>query len=200
MDTFQQNKKDENIRAFIAITLPLNIIHHITNLQTTLKNYRIKASWPKPMNMHLTLKFLGNIPCNKVEGIHQGINNAAVEFKKDNAKLQLFTEGLGVFPSVKKSRIIWTGVKDQDGALVTVQSLLERHLEKKGFKREKKHFSPHITLCRLKQSVAEKSMIQILKNYSGIKSDTFLINSFTLFKSKLTSSGPVHEKLFSEKI
>ncbi|MCK5312815.1 MAG: RNA 2',3'-cyclic phosphodiesterase [Desulfobacteraceae bacterium] len=195
MNHYKQNHQNENIRAFIAISFPKKVIIHLKNMQVHLKAYKFKASWPKPSNMHLTLKFLGDIPVSKIQDINQSIHKAVLEFKREDKKLSLLTEGIGVFPSVKKPRIIWEGVQDQTAGLNTIQSLLEKHLGKTGFKKEKKRFFPHITLCRLKQSVSEKRIVQILENHSEIKSDTFLINSITLFKSELSSSGAIHTKL-----
>ena len=78
-----------------------------------------------------------------------------------------------------------------------LHSFLEAHLTKQGFMKEKKRFSPHITICRIKQTISEKSINQVLKRYADIKTDTFLVNSITLFQSQLTSSGAVHTKVFS---
>lgn len=198
------NIKNESIRAFIAITLPENVISHLRGLQTHLKTYQIKASWPKPSNMHLTLKFLGDIPCSRVQDINHSISAAILDFKKNNDRLSLSVEGIGVFPSVRKTRIIWSGIqsgiKGQTSRLGRIQSLLESHLEKTGFKKEKNRYFPHITLCRLKQPVPANRITQILKRYSNMNSDSFFVNSIISFKSQLTSSGAVHTKLFSEKI
>ncbi|MCD4741467.1 MAG: RNA 2',3'-cyclic phosphodiesterase [Desulfobacteraceae bacterium] len=195
---------NKNIRAFIAIALPEKIVSHLRGLQTHLKTYKVKASWPNPSNMHLTLKFLGNIPCSKIQGINHSISATILDFKKENKRLSLSTKGIGVFPSVKKPGIIWSGIqsgiKGQTNRLEMMHSLLEANLEKTDFKKEKKRYFPHITLCRLKQPVSESRITQILKRYSNINSDSFFVNSIILFKSQLTSSGAVHTKLFSEKI
>ena len=195
---------NKNIRAFIAITLPERIVSNLKGLQADLKTYKVKASWPNPSNMHLTLKFLGDIPCSKIQDINHSISAAILDFKKDNKRLSLSTKGIGVFPSVKNPGIIWSGIqsgiKGQTNKLEIVHSLLEAHLEKTGFKKEKKRYFPHITLCRLKQPISKNLITQILKRYSNMSSNSFFVNSIILFKSQLTSSGAVHTKLFSEKI
>ncbi|MCK5098832.1 MAG: RNA 2',3'-cyclic phosphodiesterase [Desulfobacteraceae bacterium] len=200
MEHYQEKQKNEKIRAFIAITLPEKVIFHLKDLQTHLKTYKIKASWPKASSMHLTLKFLGDISVLKIQDINHSMHEAVLEFRRENKKLLLSSGGIGVFPSVNKPRIIWSGIKDQTSRLELMHSLLDAHLEKAGFKKEKKHFSPHITICRLKQPISKKHITRILENYSDIKPDTFLVNSITLFKSQLLSSGAVHTKLFSKKI
>ena len=200
MKHYQENQKNEKIRAFIAITLPEKVISHLKNLQTHLKTYKLKASWPKASNIHLTLKFLGDIPVSKIQTINDSMHEAILEFRRKNKRLSLSSGGIGVFPSVKKPRIIWSGIKGQISRLELMHSLLDKHLEKAGFKKEKKRFSPHITICRLKQPISEKRMTRILENHSNIKPDTFLVNSIILFKSQLLSSGAVHIKLFSKKI
>ena len=200
MKNFQQNKQNENIRAFIAIALPENVIRHLKNLQALLKTYQIKASWPNPSNMHLTLKFLGDIPSSKINIIKDSIHEAVLDFKKENKRLSLSIKGLGVFPSGKKPRIIWAGIHRQTSRLETMHLLLDKHLEKVGCKKEKIYFSPHITLCRLKQSVSKNRITQILQTHADMESDSFLTKQITLFKSQLISSGAVHTKLFSTKI
>jgi 2'-5' RNA ligase len=154
--------------------------------------------------MHLTLKFLGDIPCSRVQDINHSISAAVLDFKKDNNSLSLLIKEIGVFPSVKKSKIIWSGIQSdiegQTNRLEIIHYLLKSHLKKIGLKKDKKRFSPHITLCRLKRPIPEKQTTQILEKHANIKSDSFLVNSITLFKSQLTSSGAIHTKLFSEKI
>jgi 2'-5' RNA ligase len=195
---------NRNIRAFIAISLPGNIISHLENLQADIKSYNIKASWPNPSNMHLTLKFLGDIPLSNVKSISDCINSAVLDFKKENENLRLSAEGIGIFPSVKKPRILWAGIqskdKDQTDKLKMIHSLLQTRLEKTGFKKEKNQFSSHITLCRIKKPVSEKLITKILKQHADIKSDAFPVNSITLFQSQLKPSGAAHTKLFSKKI
>ena len=93
--------KNKSIRAFIAISLPAEVILHLKNLQTYLKKHKIKASWPKPSNMHLTLKFLGDIPISKIKDINHSISAAILDFNKENKSLSLFSEGIGAFPSIK---------------------------------------------------------------------------------------------------
>ncbi|MCK5098640.1 MAG: RNA 2',3'-cyclic phosphodiesterase [Desulfobacteraceae bacterium] len=200
MKNFQQNQKNEIIRAFIAICFPEKVILHLRKLQTLLKSYKIRASWPNPSNMHLTLKFLGDIPSSRIQVINTCINRTVLDFKKESERLSLSVKKIGVFPTAKKPRVIWTGIQGQTSRLEMIHSLLDANLGEKGFKKEKKAFSPHITLCRLKQSVSEKRITQILQNHADIESEAFFIKEITLFKSQLTSSGAVHTKLFSAKI
>lgn len=195
---------NKNIRAFIAISFPEKIISYLENLQAGLKSNKIKASWPRPSNIHLTLKFLGDIPIAKVQTISQCISATVLDFKKDNKSLSVSVKGVGVFPSIRKPKVIWTGiqpgVEDKTNKLKTIHDLLETHLKKKGFKKEKRKFSPHITLGRIKQEVSEKLISKILKQHAKIKSEAFPVNSITLFQSQLKPSGAVYTKLFSEKI
>lgn len=192
--------KNKSIRAFIAISLPAEVVLHLENLQTYLKKHIIKASWPKPSNMHLTLKFLGDVPISKIKDINNSISTAILDFKKDNDTLSLSAKGVGVFPSIKKPRVIWAGIKGETNRLEMLHSFLDAHLTKQGFIKEKKYFSPHITICRLKQSVSEKRITKILEKYADIKSNSFRVCSITLFQSQLESSSAVHTKIFYEKL
>jgi len=198
------NENNKNLRAFIAISLPEKVIDHLENLQSSLKGYKIKASWANPSNMHLTLKFLGEIPTAKVQDINQCISASMLDFKKEHEKLSLFAEGIGVFPSVNKPRVVWagisSGVKGKTNSLEIIHSFLETHLEKAGFEKEKKRFFPHITLGRIKKPVSQNIITEILKKHADNKSGAFLVKEITLFKSQLTFKGAIHTKLFSQKI
>ena len=212
MNTHQEQDNNKKIRAFIAISFPKKVIIHLKDIQTHLQTYKFKASWVKPSNIHLTMKFLGDIPVKTIHNINQSIHNAVLEFKKENKGLSLSVKGIGVFPSVEKPKIIWAGIqpdiqldtnpdiKGQTSSLENMHSLLNRHLGKTGFKKDKKQFSPHVTLCRLKQSESEKRIAQIIKNHEDFTSDYFNVNSIILFKSQLTPSGAIHTQLFSEGI
>jgi RNA 2',3'-cyclic 3'-phosphodiesterase len=196
-----QTKGDQEIiRAFIGITLPEKMIVHLKDVQANLKAYKFKASWPRPSNMHLTLRFLGDMPGKKSADISECIHKSVADFKKKNIGLPVASEGIGVFPSVRKPKIVWAGIGGETDALKNLHSILSENLERSGFKKEKSRFSPHITLCRLKQRITEKYIAQILKKHGNVKSDVFAVNAVTLFKSQLERTGAVHTELFSERI
>ncbi len=109
-----------HIRAFIAIPLPDPIKTHLGQFQKQLKSkILLKASWPKPNSMHLTLKFLGNVDTGDIKTIQECMEMAVSNIPQ----FSLSATSIGVFPSVKKTRVIWSGIK---GNIDVLNSLVQR--------------------------------------------------------------------------
>ncbi len=100
-------EESPQIRSFIAIEIPDPVKYSLQNLQKKLSASGIKASFPKPENLHLTLKFLGNIGLDDLEVLKKSMEKAVAGILPH----RLFASGVGVFPSVKHARIIWSGIK-----------------------------------------------------------------------------------------
>lgn len=183
-----------HIRAFIAISLPESIKFFLQNLQEELKKAGVKASWPNPGSLHLTLKFLGNVNISKVDTIKDCMKKAVTGISTHT----LSSSGIGVFPSVKNVRVIWSGTRGQTDILEKIVSRLEILLfEDMGIKKENKRFSPHLTLARVKSPVSPKIMIRLLQEFKAFCSEDFLVSDIQLFKSELTSFGAIHKFIFS---
>ncbi|MBU1341124.1 MAG: RNA 2',3'-cyclic phosphodiesterase [Proteobacteria bacterium] len=185
---------NSHIRAFIAIALPEDIKRSLQGLQGQLRKSGIKASWPNPAAMHLTLKFFKSVPPIEIDAIKTGMTRAT----KGIPVHTLFAAGLGVFPSVKNTRVIWSGTKGQIDILKKLTYRLEDILSKDmGIKKENRRFLPHLTLARIKQPIFPKTMIKIIDDFQAFQSDDFSASRVSLFQSVLTSSGPVHKNIFS---
>ncbi|WP_300457970.1 RNA 2',3'-cyclic phosphodiesterase [Desulfobacula sp.] len=183
-----------HIRSFIAISLPNRINKWLQDLQTQLKKSGIKASWQRPATMHLTITFLGNVRLREIERI----KNAMTQAVEGIPIHTMYASGIGVFPSIKNARVIWSGTKGQTDVLEKLATRLEDTLTRDlGFKREPGKFFPHLTLARIKKPVCAKTMARLLQAFKNIRSDDFSISEITLYQSKLTSSGAVHKFLFS---
>ncbi|MCP4022560.1 MAG: RNA 2',3'-cyclic phosphodiesterase [Desulfobacteraceae bacterium] len=182
----------EQMRVFIALFLPEYIRLFLKKLQTDIKSQGFKASWPRVGNMHLTLKFLGNMDINEISTITSTMSEAA----NDCSKVTLKAAGIGLFPSIKKARIIWSGIQGQTDVLQNNHTVLEKLLEINGFKKEKKRFHPHFTLARLKKPISPKVLVKLIQQYQNYQSEDFNVESMGLYQSDLTSSGAVYTKLF----
>lgn len=183
-----------HIRAFIAISLPEPIKFFLQTLQGELKKSGVKASWPNPGSLHLTLKFLGNVNIGEIDTINACMKKAVTGISTHT----LFSSGIGVFPSVKNARVIWSGTRGQTDILEKIVTRLEVLLfEEMGIKKENKRFAPHLTLARVKSPVSPKIMIRLLQEFKDFCSEDFLVSDIQLFQSKLTSSGAIHKFIFS---
>jgi 2'-5' RNA ligase len=184
----------KHIQAFIAISLPENVKVFLDDLQGQLRKSGIKASWPKPVTMHLTLKFFGNLNADKVGDIKACMGKAVTGIPVHS----LFASGIGVFPSVKNTRIIWSGTRGQTDILEKLVDRLEHSLFKNmGIKKENRRFSPHLTMARIKQPIHPKIAIKLLQKFEKFHSNDFVVSDIKFFQSKLLSSGAIHKNLFS---
>jgi len=183
------------IRTFVAIPIPENTSLFLNKIQEQLKKNRVRTSWVKTSSMHLTLVFIGEIAIKDVQKIIRAMEATAVAC----APFTLSATGVGVFPNIKKARVIWSGVKGQRDLLEKVHITLEKKLEQAGVKVSSKRFSPHFTLGRLKDKMDSRALAKTIQNFQQCASDPFRIKRMVLFKSDLNPSGAVHTPLFEVK-
>ncbi len=182
---------NQTIRAFIAIPLPEFISTQICDIQKRLKSYRLPVRWVRPENVHLTLKFLGEISLSTIDGITEIIKDTV----RDCSPLILFTKGLGVFPGIKKPRVLWIGISGDIKPLSEIQANLEKNLEKKGFPKENRSFKSHLTLGRVKGNIHPEDLFDTLRSFSDFSSEPFEAKELVLYKSELKPSGALYTKL-----
>ncbi len=183
----------DTVRAFIAIELKVETIAFIQKFQDGLRSYGLNARWLRPENIHLTLKFLGDINNEDVKKA----GDALIIAGRENAAIPLRTKGIGVFPGVKRPRIIWAGIAGQTKELLNLQKMLDEKLQTLGFPKEKRPFKGHLTIARIKKKIDAKRLIDAMKEFSGFESKTFMVDEVVLFKSELKPSGAVYTKLMS---
>ena len=183
----------ETLRTFIAIELPETAVSFVIRIQEVLKSYRFKIRWVQPENMHLTLKFLGDIHREDRVRIEDAISNAA----KECEPMQFAVKGMGVFPGVKRPRVVWCGLKGDTASLVDLQGCLDEKLIDVGFSKEKRPFKGHLTLGRAKGPVSPGKIIDAMKEISGFESKPFQVEAIALISSDLKPSGAVYTRLKS---
>ena len=190
-------RTQRSIRCFIAVCLPPSVNRWFRQYQAGLKKESgIRASWPKPDPLHITLKFLGEIPPEQIPHIQAGMVRAVEQICPGS--IELNCSGLGVFPSVKKARVLWAGILGNTDILENLAKELEQQLHVQlGIKREKRRFSPHLTLARVKGNVHPKKIIGLMRKFEDTHSDSFQVSEINLFKSELHASGARHDKIFS---
>ncbi len=181
----------ETIRSFIAFELPENIISSIGKLQKQIKCHGLDARWVRPENIHLTLKFLGDITKTDMESA----GGTIIETAKGYAPIFLSAKGIGIFPNIKRPRVIWAGIAGQISTLVGLQRELDENLESIGFAKEKRLFKGHLTLGRIKKKIPLKRLSDAIKKFEEFESEIFTADQIILFKSVLKPSGHVYTKL-----
>ena len=135
---------NETWRVFIAIELPATLrarmINHIDRLRESVPEAR--ASWSREDNLHLTLRFLGDIPVSNIEKLAAA---AAIAVTKVEP-VEIVVEGGGAFPPRGQPRVLWIGITDPSGNLSTLQRALEDECANAGFAHESRSFHPHLTM------------------------------------------------------
>jgi len=183
----------DNIRAFIAFELPKPVISSIRSIQEGLRSHRLNMRWVRPENIHLTLKFLGNISAADTEKA----GGAMVASAKQYAPISLEAKGIGAFPGIKRPRVIWVGLTGQMDLLRQLHRKLDENLAATGFLPEKRPFKGHLTISRVKGRIDPGRLIDAIDEFRGFQSEPFTAETLILFKSELKSAGAVYSKLLS---
>ena len=183
------------VRAFSAIELPSIIVKSLGEIQDNLRDTTNKITWVKPDNIHLTMKFLGNIETDKAHAIEKILKNIVSQISIG----KLSVEGVGAFPTINNPRVIWVGIED-DKNLLKIYTQLEDGLASLGFKKEDRPFKPHLTLGRVKFLKDKKGLKERLEKLADIKLASFIVDSLILFKSELTPEGSLYTKLKEVKL
>ena len=181
----------DTIRAFVALNLPVDIIEHAAGLQAALKARGLRLRWVKPQNMHLTLKFLGDIPAADAAVVGSALRRAS----QGTLPLALSVQGLGVFPGIKRPRVLWIGLGGQVEALQQLYSRIEDELAGLGFARENRGFKAHLTLARFKQGVAPHELLPAFEELGNYTPKPFTARHLVLYKSDLKPQGAVYTPL-----
>ncbi|MCS7312187.1 MAG: RNA 2',3'-cyclic phosphodiesterase [Acidobacteria bacterium] len=180
-------------RLFIAVGLPDETKAALTGLQQVLRPYFIEATWVRPEGLHLTLKFLGDTPEDRIPTIQDACGRAVRPFSAFSMELK----GVGVFPDWRRPRVLWVGVQTAVETLGALQAAVERAVEPLGYPPETRPFIPHLTLARVKRShpavlqkLREREKTALEGSYGVI-----WVRQVTLFESRLHPQGAVYTPL-----
>ncbi len=156
----------------------------------------LDVRWVRPENIHLTLKFLGDIKPAEIEAI-DGVMADAVE---GWPPLRLTISGVGFFPGVNRPRVIWVGLGGEIRVLLDLQADLDRRLAAIGFPLDKRPYKAHLTLGRIRQACRSDQFKQVLPRFSDWGDRQFTADRITLFRSDLKPSGAVYTELKQVKL
>ena len=186
------------VRAFIALQISESIQASIKQYQDKLKSRFDGAGvrWVPVENMHLTLKFLGDIESAQVYPILQVLE----QITSANASFEFRIEGFGCFPSFKRPRVLWLGIEDSEDVLVKLQQDIDDALRGLGFEPERKRFHPHLTLGRVRKSARPDQLRALSRQLESIERPVLGVvsaHAVYLIKSQLSPSGAQYSHLGS---
>jgi len=178
------------MRLFIASPLTHEVEEFLAEIIFDLKQKRGRVKWVDANNIHLTLKFLGETDENKVDSIISAIKRISVKHKK----IDSLVDKIGVFPNLNRPRVIWAGLAESVELLKLLARDIENNMADIGFEKEKRPFKSHLTLGRVKEDSGLYELKEAIKSYI-IEPQPITFDKIVLFKSTLTRSGPIYDRL-----
>ena len=183
---------EKNIRAFLAIEPPEDILQAMSRLQEKLKReVSGRISWTRPEGRHLTLKFFGDVSMEDLDKISAAVQNRVAS----ELSLNLKVEKLGVFPDARRPRVLWCGTAGDVAQLSVLQKQLESDFEALGFPKEDRPFWAHFTLARMKDPRGVSGIGEALAKHGAFAAGEFICRELILFQSQLTPQGAIYTKL-----
>lgn len=188
---------DQTYRTFIAIELPAairrDIAQHIDQLQRAFPE--VRASWSREDNLHLTLKFLGDVSVSRINTL----SAACAEAARQVESFQLIVDGCGSFPPHGRPKVIWLGISSEgpetiQPPLLHLHRLIEDSCAAAGFAHEPRPYHPHLTIARLRESKDARAMAQQHRQI-GFPPHALTVTELVVFRSELSSKGAKHTPL-----
>jgi len=180
----------ESIRSFIAFDIESSeVLERITYMQKKLAETGADLKFVEPHNIHITLRFLGNITPAMADKIYEGL--CKVQFTPFTVKIQ----GLGAFPNPRFPRVVWAGIREGANQLRGIFEQLEPHLRGLGFAPDPKGFSPHLTIARVRSGRNKAQLAKCLMENANFEFGVVKANCLRLKRSDLTPKGPIYTTL-----
>jgi 2'-5' RNA ligase len=177
------------MRAFIAIDLPEHVRAGLAAAQQAFRGACREARWTRPEGIHLTLKFLGEISDAQTKQVVESLAHLG-PFEPFSAEVK----GYGFFPQANRPRVFWAGV-EAPPALAELAGRVESRLEKVGFAREDRAFSPHLTLARFQVPRPQPALVAAVSGQADVSLGQLEVSEFFLFESKLLPQGAEYRKV-----
>jgi 2'-5' RNA ligase len=182
---------EKTIRTFIAFELPTAFAQLAAELQNHLQAQGLKLRWVRPQNIHLTLKFLGELPVGQIADVSQAMQRAAGAV----APFTMQVQGMGVFPGMRSPRVLWIGLGGRTDALATLHARLEDALADLALPKDKRAFKAHLTLARIDRGVDVRQLLAGIAQSGRFAPKTLQASELILFKSDLRPQGAVYSPL-----
>lgn len=175
------------IRSFVAIELSSDAKAEITRVVEHLKDADAAVKWAHPQTVHLTLKFLGDVPEEKLEQVSEKLRSAV----KNVSPFDFVLGETGVFPDWYRPRVLWVGTADGNEEVKALAAKVEKALFDEGFAEEKRPFSPHLTVGRIKSGKNIAKLSEEARSIT-VKPVKTRVSQIVLFSSDITPEGAVH--------
>ena len=177
------------IRAFLAIDIDDDLKPKINRIIKEFKGTDARIKYVELVNLHLTLKFFGDIDTDGLEVLEKAIAGVLKDFEPFDIKIK----GCGAFPNTKRIKVIWVGI-DEDSIIKDLHDKLDKEFERLGFDPDKR-FSTHLTVGRMKAGKNKDKVKDVIDEFSEVEIGEMRVSEISLKKSTLTPQGPIYEDL-----
>jgi len=185
----------EPIRTFIAVNLAETLRERMAQVQQELRATRADVKWVSADGFHMTLKFLGNVDAEAMDDVVratgdslQGVPPAPITFR-----------GVGAYPRVSAPRVVWAGVTEGGEQLVAMAEQVEQATEKLGFERERRPFSPHLTLGRVR-TPRQPELSEAIQRLREVEIGSMTVDAVYVMRSQLTPKGAIYSVISEIKL
>jgi 2'-5' RNA ligase len=180
----------QSIRSFIAIDIEDQpTLAAITRLEAALQASGANLKLVDPHNLHLTLRFLGNVSSPRLAEIQDGLDDLVFH------PFQATLKGVGVFPSQHRVNVVWIAFETGHLEIIDLYQQLNTKLVQFGFQPERRRFSPHITIARVRSGRNRAQLVEAILDAETTLFGTFRVDTLNLKKSVLTPQGPIYTTL-----
>ena len=184
-------------RLFIAAEFPNDVIESVFQITKNEWPQQINGvKWVRKNQYHLTLKFLGDTPIDQIPAITQ----VCQQNTSNDLSFPMAISGFGVFPNQQKPTVLWAGIHNAEN-LIQFQKTIDKALNQLNIPLERRSYSPHLTLARIKDYFPRTQLVEFLapiQNGKRILNISTQIVSITLFESELTRQGPIYKKIWTQ--
>ena len=182
----------ERIRSFLAVDLnDASVISKLIEAQRELRNTGADLKLVEPENIHATVRFLGEVPSATIDLVKEQMNE--VKFRLFDAEFV----GLGAFPNLRRINVVWVGMRKGYEEISRIFEQLEPRLEKIGFAPDRKGFSPHVTIARVKTGRMRDELAKYVDAMRDTPFGVVHVSELRLKKSILTPKGPVYSTIYA---
>ncbi len=177
------------LKLFTGIEVGSTIRSSAAKLQTALAGTGAEVKWVEPENLHITINFLGDVDDRDLHGICKALEAVG----RQVPPFRLEVAGVGAFPTMRRPKVLWTGVTNGQDELRTIHEMAEPKLLQLGvYRREERGYTPHLTLGRVKDESHAQTIATELANAANWRGGDLLIEEFALYASELRREGPVY--------
>jgi RNA 2',3'-cyclic 3'-phosphodiesterase len=180
------------VRTFVAVELDEAVRARASELIAALRASPAEVKWVDAHNLHLTLKFLDEVPLTDIPAVCAAVQAAAAKIEPFEMQIR----GAGAFPNAGRPRTIWLGAREGVEAMAALHKHLEDSLAKVGFRKEHRRFQAHLTIGRVRGGgPAIKQLGDLLWQYADFNAGQLSVDELVVFSSQLERTGPIYEAL-----